>query len=209
MYIAVEGNIGAGKSTIAEALAKKLKAHFLPEKFEENTLLPLFYENKKKLALLTEFSFLIERQNQLSTYFKNNKNKITVSDFHFDKCLCFAKANLNSKDFKLYKKNYNEIKLTIPNPDLVVYLDVETSLLLENIAKRGRTIEKNIEEHYLNNVNKSYKKHYSSKKSLSTHILKISIKNYDKKTTEDCCKKIIETLQFKQKQKNSLPLTNV
>ena len=110
MYIAIEGNIGAGKSTIANELTKKLKAHFLPEKFEENTLLPLFYENKKKLALLTEFSFLIERQNQLSTYFKTNKHKITISDFHFDKCLCFAKANLNDKDFKLYKKNYNEIK---------------------------------------------------------------------------------------------------
>jgi deoxyadenosine/deoxycytidine kinase len=68
MYISIEGNIGAGKSTIAKALAKKLNAHFLPEKFEENTLLPLFYENKKKLALLTEFSFLIERQNSISIY---------------------------------------------------------------------------------------------------------------------------------------------
>lgn len=197
MYISIEGNIGAGKSTIAKALAKKLNAHFLPEKFEENTLLPLFYQNKKKLALLTEFSFLIERQNQLSTYFKNNKNKITVSDFHFDKCLCFAKANLNAKDFKLYKKNYNQIKLTIPNPDLVVYLDVETDLLLENIAKRGRGIEKNIQKDYLDKVNKSYKKHYSSKKKLSINILTIPIKKYDTDTTETCCNKIFEILNLK------------
>ena len=197
MYIAIEGNIGAGKSTIAKVLAKKLNAHFLPEKFEENTLLPLFYENKKKLALLTEFSFLIERQNQLSTYFKNNKNKIIVSDFHFDKSLCFAKANLKPEDFKLYKKNYNQIKLTIPNPDLVVYLDVETDLLLKNIAKRGRGIEKNIQKDYLDKVNKSYKKHYSSKKSLSTNILTISIKNYDTDTTETCCNKVFEILNLK------------
>jgi deoxyguanosine kinase len=197
MYIAIEGNIGAGKSTIAKALAQKLKAPFLPEKFEENTLLPLFYENKKKLALLTEFSFLIERQNQLSTYFKNNKNKITVSDFHFDKCLCFAKANLNSNDFKLYKKNYNEIKLTIPNPDLIVYLDVETDLLLQNISKRGRLIEKNIQKDYLNNVNKAYKKHYMSKKTLLINILTIPIIKYDHNTTENCCNKIIEVLKLK------------
>ena len=148
MYIAIEGNIGAGKSTIAKALAQKLKAHFLPEKFEENTLLPLFYENKKKLALLTEFSFLIERQNQLSTYFKNNKNKITVSDFHFDKCLCFAKANLSSDDFSFFKKHFKPLRKTIPTPDLVVYLDTSTDLLVKNIHKRGREIEKSLKEGY-------------------------------------------------------------
>lgn len=197
MYISIEGNIGAGKSTIAKALAKKLKAKFVPEKFEENTLLPLFYENKKKLGLLTEFSFLIERQNQLSTYFKTNTNKITVSDFHFDKCLCFAKANLNANDFKLYKKNFNQIKLTIPNPDLVVYLNVDTPLLLKNIAKRGRLFEQNIQEDYLKKINTSYQKHYASKKLISTPVMIITIKKYDSQTTTSCCNKIIEALELK------------
>jgi deoxyadenosine/deoxycytidine kinase len=197
MYISIEGNIGAGKSTIAKALAEKLNAHFLPEKFEENTLLPLFYENKKKLALLTEFSFLIERQNQLSTYFKKHSKKITVSDFHFDKCLCFAKANLKSNDFKLYKKNFNQIKLTIPNPDLVVYLNVETDLLLKNIKKRGRFIEKNIQKDYLEKVNKSYQKHYASKKTMSAPVMIMTLKKYDSQTTDECCIKIIEALQLK------------
>lgn len=197
MYISIEGNIGAGKSTIAKALAEKLNAHFLPEKFEENTLLPLFYENKKKLALLTEFSFLIERQNQLSTYFKKHSKKITVSDFHFDKCLCFAKANLKSNDFKLYKKNFNQIKLTIPNPDLVVYLNVETDLLLKNIKKRGRFIEKNIQKDYLEKVNKSYQKHYASKKTMSARVMIMTLKKYDSQTTDECCIKIIEALQLK------------
>jgi deoxyadenosine/deoxycytidine kinase len=197
MYIAIEGNIGAGKSTIANALAKKLNAHFLPEKFEENTLLPLFYENKKKLALLTEFSFLIDRQNQLSTYFKKHANKITVSDFHFDKCICFAKANLKASDFKLYKKNFNQIKLTITNPDLVVYLNVKTDLLLKNIKKRGRVIEKNIQEDYLEKVNKSYQKHYSSKKNLSAKMMVITLMKYDSHTTNECCSKIMEVLKLK------------
>jgi len=197
MYICIEGNIGAGKSTIAKALAEKLNAHFLPEKFEENTLLPLFYENKKKLSLLTEFSFLIERQNQLSTYFKKHSNKITVSDFHFDKCLCFAKANLKSNDFKLYKKNFNQIKLSIPNPDLVVYINVETDLLLKNIKKRGRFMEKNIQEDYLEKVNKSYQKHYGSTKTMSASVMIMTLKKYDSHTTDACCTKIIEALQLK------------
>jgi deoxyguanosine kinase len=157
----------------------------------------LFYENKKKLALLTEFSFLIERQNQLSTYFKKHSKKITVSDFHFDKCLCFAKANLKSYDFKLYKKNFNQIKLTIPNPDLVVYLNVETDLLLKNIKKRGRFIEKNIQKDYLEKVNKSYQKHYASKKTLSAPVMIMTLKQYDSQTTDECCIKIIEALQLK------------
>ena len=197
MYIAIEGNIGAGKSTIAKALAKKLNAHFLPEKFEENTLLPLFYENKKKLALLTELSFLIERQNQLSTFFKNSTHKIVVSDFHLDKCICFAKANLNEHDYKIYKKNFLVIKETLPEPDLVIYIDVETHLLLNNIKIRNRGMEQKIKASYLNKVSKAFENHYKLNQKKLKQFLILPIKNYTKQTTNECCDVIINALSLK------------
>lgn len=108
MFICIEGNIGSGKSTLAQALAKKLKATYLPEQFEDNTLLPLFYNDKETFAFPTEYSFLIDRQKQLTNYFKNiKKETTTVSDFHFDKCLCFAKANLSSNDYSFLKNILN------------------------------------------------------------------------------------------------------
>ena len=88
MFICIEGNIGAGKTTLARALSEELGATFLPERFEDNTLLPLFYQDKKTFAFPTEYSFLIDRQKQLTHFFDSlKKNIITVSDFHFDKCL--------------------------------------------------------------------------------------------------------------------------
>ena len=116
MFICIEGNIGSGKTTLAKALAKQLKATYLPEQFEENTLLPLFYNDHKTYAFPTEYSFLIDRQKQLSNYFKaSKKSAVTVSDFHFDKCLCFANANLSSKDFSFFKKHFKPLKKTLDN----------------------------------------------------------------------------------------------
>jgi deoxyguanosine kinase len=161
MFICIEGNIGSGKSTLAEALAKKLKAFYLPEQFEDNTLLPLFYNDNKTFAFPTEYSFLIDRQKQLTNYFNSiTKGTITVSDFHFDKCLCFANANLSSKDFSFFKKHFKPLKKTIPTPQLVVYLDTTTDLLTKNIQKRGRLIEKNLKKSYLEKLKKSLDRYY-------------------------------------------------
>src|SRR4051812_4837300 len=124
MLICIEGNIGAGKTTLAELLSEKLKAGYLAEKFEENTLLPLFYEHPEKFAFPTEYSFLIERQKQMVHHFNEVANRpgvFTISDFHFDKSICFAKANLTKKDFTFYKKHFKSIKETVVRPDLVVY----------------------------------------------------------------------------------------
>ena len=198
MYISIEGNIGVGKTTIAKALAKKLNAHFLAENFKDNDLLPLFYQNKKKFSLITEYSFLIDRYLQMFSYFKKNKNKLTVSDFHFDKSLCFGRTNLTKKEFALFKKSYNEIKANIPEPNLFVYLETETNLLIKNIHKRGRDYESDIQNKYLQKINNSYKKHFLSKKTMPKNILKIGIKHYNQKTASMCCDKIIETLNFQK-----------
>jgi deoxyguanosine kinase len=200
MFICIEGNIGSGKSTLAEALAKKLKATYLPEQFEDNTLLPLFYNDNKTFAFPTEYSFLIDRQKQLTNYFNSiKKGTITVSDFHFDKCLCFANANLSSKDFSFFKKHFKPLKKTIPTPQLVVYLDTTTELLTKNIQKRGRLIEKNLKKSYLEKLKKSLDRYYMLDGKINTVVLILTIKEYNASVLENCCKEIIEIIEKTKK----------
>jgi deoxyguanosine kinase len=200
MFICIEGNIGSGKTTLALALAKKLKATYLPEQFEENTLLPLFYNDPKTYAFPTEYSFLIDRQKQLSNYFSSvKKNSVTVSDFHFDKCLCFARANLTGKDFLFFKKHFKPLRKTIPTPDLVVYLDTSTDKLMKNIAKRGRKIEKSLKETYLQKLKKSLDTYYMVDGKVNTLVLILTIKEYNNDVLENCCKEIIEVIHNTKK----------
>jgi len=200
MYICIEGNIGSGKSTLAQALAKKLKATYLPEQFEDNTLLPLFYNDHATFAFPTEYSFLIDRQKQLTNYFKNiKKGSSTVSDFHFDKCLCFAKTNLSSDDYSFFKKHFKPLRKTLPTPDLVVYLDTSTDLLLKNIHKRGREIERSLKQGYLAKLKKTLDKYYMVNGKVNTLVLILTIKEYNETTLENCCKEIIEIIKMNKK----------
>jgi deoxyadenosine/deoxycytidine kinase len=200
MFICIEGNIGSGKSTLAQALAKKLKATYLPEQFEDNTLLPLFYDDNATFAFPTEYSFLIDRQKQLTNYFKKlKKGTITVSDFHFDKCLCFAKANLSSDDFSFFKKHFKPLRKTLPTPDLVVYLDTSTDLLIKNIHKRGREIERNLKQGYLAKLKKTLDKYYMVNGKVNTLVLILTIKEYNNTTLENCCKEIMEIIKTTKK----------
>ena len=200
MFICIEGNIGSGKSTLAQALAKKLKATYLPEQFEDNTLLPLFYNDNATFAFPTEYSFLIDRQKQLTNYFKKvKKGTITVSDFHFDKCLCFAKANLSSDDFSFFKKHFKPLRKTLPTPDLVVYLDTSTDLLVKNIHKRGREIERSLKQGYLSKLKKTLDKYYMVNGKVNTLVLILTIKEYNETTLENCCKEIMEIIQMNKK----------
>jgi len=171
MYICIEGNIGAGKSTLAKALAKHLKGIYLPEVFEENTMLSLFYEQPKKYAFLTEYSFLLDRQKQITQHFKHNHTKITISDYHFDKCLCFAKVNLKGNDLSYFKKHVKAIKPFIKKPDLIIYLNTPIDLITKNIKTRGRDIEKTIELSYLKNLKKSLDSHYVLKNNTGTKVV--------------------------------------
>ena len=195
MFISIEGNIGSGKTTLAKALAKQLKATYLPEQFEDNALLPLFYNDRKTFAFPTEYSFLIDRHKQLQTYFKSRKKQqVTVSDFHFDKCICFAKANLNSKDYSYFKKHFKALKASVTQPNLVVYINAEVPLLVKNIKTRGRAIEKTIETEYLLTLKKSLDTYYVVKHKTKTPVLVLTIDAYSDKTLQICCTKIIETL---------------
>lgn len=188
MYICIEGNIGSGKSTLAKLLAVKLKAELVPERFEENPLLPLFYEDKKTYAFPLEYSFLIDRQKQLSQHFTKTK-KWTVSDYSLEKCLLFAEINLKPKDFQFYKKHFLAIKKTIPEPDLVIYIHASTPQLLRNIKNRGREYEKNITSTYLNKITGLYKKKLVNKRGLPVYQFEIS--SYDQLNMSDMVNEIL------------------
>ena len=196
MFISIEGNIGSGKTTLAKALDKQLKATYLPEQFEENALLPLFYNDRKTFAFPTEYSFLIDRHKQLHTYFQTiNKKQVTISDFHFDKCICFAKANLTKKDYQYFKKHFKALQASIMQPNLVVYIHTDVPLLVKNIKKRGRAIEKKIATDYLSSLKKSLDNYYLVKGKSSSPVLVLTIDAYSDKTLQICCTKIIETLK--------------
>ena len=200
MYISIEGNIGSGKSTLAKLLAKELKANYLPERFEENVLLPLFYNDIKTYAFPTEYSFLIDRHKQLVTYFNNLKpNKHTVSDFHFDKCICFAKANLSLTDYRYFKKHFKALQQSVVQPDLIIYITADVPLLLKNIEKRGRAVEQQIQPEYLKQLKKSLDSYYIKTKKNNASIKQshrlektvvLNIAKYSDKTMEEWSKEI-------------------
>lgn len=196
MYICIEGNIGAGKTTLAIALAKKLKADFLPEHYEDNPLLPLFYKDKKKMAFPLEYSFLIDRHAQLHNYFKKRKSKITVADFSLYKCLWFAKTNLSKKEYALYKKHFKTIEEVSQKPDLIVYIHTHHTNLLSNIKKRGRNFETSIDKKYLQAVTKSY---LSGLKKIDIPVLEVQVSSYTSNTNSSIIKQLETNLSSKLK----------
>ena len=186
-YICIEGNIGSGKSTLAKALAKNIKGLYLPEEFDDNALLPLFYENKKLFAFPLEYSFLINRFKQIQKVVKN-KEKFIVSDYSLYKCLWFAKINLSKKDFLVFKKQFKLILKHLPKPDLIIHLTTNTKNLEQNIKKRGRKYEKSISSAYLNAISREYIVGIDKIKNIKK--LNLNISNYHPKLESISIKKI-------------------
>jgi 2-amino-4-hydroxy-6-hydroxymethyldihydropteridine diphosphokinase len=185
-YICIEGNIGSGKTTLAKALAKKLKALYIAENFEENNLLPLFYSKPRIFAFPLEYSFLIGRFDQLKREFRENHGQM-VSDFSFYKSLWFAKANLRKKEFELFEKHFKALEDEMRPPDLLIYLNAGKNNLLKNIAARGRSYEHDINEKYLNKLEKSY---LNGLKTLSCKVLRLDIKDYSREPEKQLLKQI-------------------
>ena len=157
-FIAIEGNIGAGKTTLATNIASDFNARLILEEFADNSFLPKFYAEPDKYAFPLELSFLAERYQQLKTELGRQdlfKPQI-VSDYYFLKCLIFAKANLHEDEFSLYAKLFHIINDSLPKPDLFVYLYHSIERLQENIKKRGRSYEQNISDDYLIKIQTAY-----------------------------------------------------
>lgn len=157
-FITIEGNIGAGKTTLANILAKKLNARLVLEEFADNPFLPKFYENPDQYAFPLELFFMAERYKQLKDLLHTNDmfQSVTVSDYLFTKCLLFAKVNLPSEEFRLYQKLFDIIHQQLLHPDILIYLHAPVKKLQENIKKRQREYEQSIADDYLFNIQETY-----------------------------------------------------
>jgi deoxyadenosine/deoxycytidine kinase len=168
-FITIEGNIGAGKTTLANLLAKKLNARLILEEFAENPFLSKFYDNPSQYAFPLELFFMAERYKQLKelVHTKDLFQSITVSDYLFTKCLLFAKVNLPEEEFRLYQKLFDIIHQQLVFPDVLIYLHAPVNKLQQNIKKRNRPFEQAIPDEYLFNIQETYT-HYIKQHHIKT-----------------------------------------
>ena len=175
-YIAIEGNIGAGKTSLANMMSDEFNAKIVLERFADNPFLPKFYEDNERYAFPLEMSFLADRYQQLTddlAQFDLFKNFI-VSDYYIFKSLIFAQVTLQKDEYKLYRKMFDLMYKEITKPDLYVYLYQNTERLLENIKKRGRDYEQNIEAGYLQKIHDGYSNFIKTEPNLNILIIDVS-----------------------------------
>jgi deoxyguanosine kinase len=157
-FVTIEGNIGAGKTTLTNLLGKHYNANVILEEFADNPFLPKFYENATQNALPLELFFMAERYKQMQDLAvkKDMFQQIVISDYLFTKCLLFSKVNLNEEEFRLYKRLYDIMASQFKQPDILIYLHAPVQKLQQNIKKRNREYEQNISDDYLFHIQETY-----------------------------------------------------
>lgn len=157
-FVTVEGNIGAGKTTLATLLSKHFQSRLILEEFADNPFLPKFYEKPEQYAFPLELFFMAERYKQLKELLQTQDlfQNTTVSDYLFNKCLLFAKVTLPDEEFKLYQKLFDIINPQILQPEILIYLHCPIDRLQANIKKRNRSFEQTIPDDYLNSLQETY-----------------------------------------------------
>jgi deoxyguanosine kinase len=193
-FITIEGNIGAGKTTLSHLLARHYKARLVLEEFADNPFLPRFYENPAQYAFPLELFFMAERYKQLKELMSSRDlfSNLTISDYLFTKCLLFAKVTLPAEEFRLYQKLFDIIQHQLIIPDLLVYLHAPVSRLQENIRRRNRPYEQQIPNEYLYNLQETYIQ-YIKQHNLKALIVDVS--NADFLNNEKQFKAIIDALE--------------
>jgi len=172
-FIAIEGNIGAGKTSLATRIAQDFNAKLILEQFEDNAFLPKFYNDPVKYAFPLELAFLAERYNQLKTQLTSQDlfKCFTISDYLINKSLIFSRKTLQDDEFTLYAKLFSIISASLPRPELLVYLYVDIERLTQNIISRGREYEQNINPEYLERIQASYFDYIRQQQDLRILIL--------------------------------------
>jgi deoxyguanosine kinase len=178
-FITIEGNIGAGKTTLAHLLSKRLNARLVLEEFADNPFLPKFYDNPQQYAFPLELFFMAERYKQLKDLLQTRDmfHHVTVSDYLFTKCLLFAKINLPDEEFRLYQKLFDIIHAQILQPDLLIYLHAPVQRLQQNIKRRNRHYEQAIPDHYLQSIQDTYT-NYIKQHQVPTLFIDASTANF-------------------------------
>lgn len=178
-FLVIEGNIGAGKTTLSKKIAEEYKARLILEQFEDNPFLPKFYNNPEKYSFPLELSFLAERYNQIKKQFAKhtNRNSFLLADYYFSKSSIFARSTLEKEQYNLFQQIFDIIFEKIPKPDLLVYLDASPDKLLRQIATRGRSYEKKINKTYLKKIESGYYDYFNQTNTFP--ILLIDTNNLD------------------------------
>ncbi len=193
-FITIEGNIGAGKTTLANLLSKHYNARLILEEFADNPFLPKFYENPEQFAFPVELFFMAERFKQLKELLsqKDMFQTLTISDYLFTKCLLFAKVTLPEDEFRLYQRLFDIIHQQLIQPDILIYLHAPVSKLQSNIRKRNRSYEQNISDDYLFNLQETYT-HYIKQHNIKT--LFVDASNADFINNEKHMRVILDALE--------------
>lgn len=190
-FIAVEGPIGVGKTSLTKRLGETFNYDLLLEKADENPFLDRFYQNPRQHALSTQLFFLFQRSQQIQELRQDDLfEPVRVADFLIDKDQLFAQQNLDQDEYELYSNVYEHLTIDAPKPDLVIYLQAPTDILLERIQKRGIDSEQLIQRSYLENLNKAYTEffHYYS----STPLLIVNSAEIDLLRNEDDYQQLVD-----------------
>ncbi|WP_136667500.1 2-amino-4-hydroxy-6-hydroxymethyldihydropteridine diphosphokinase [Flavobacterium sp. H122] len=196
-YIAIEGNIGAGKTTLATKISEDFNAKLVLERFADNPFLPKFYKDQNRYAFPLEMSFLADRYQQLADDLSQFDlfADFVVADYHIFKSLIFAKVTLQEDEFRLYKTLFDIIYKEMPKPDLYVYLYQNTDRLLKNIKKRGRSYEQEIPAEYLDKINQGYLDYIKTQLDLNVLVIDVSDNDFVKRQEDYIA--ILEQIQEK------------
>jgi deoxyguanosine kinase len=195
-YVVIEGNIGAGKTTLATRIAEQFEGRLILERYADNPFLPKFYQDPDKYSFPLELSFLASRYKQLNDELgpQDLFKAFTVADYYFMKSLVFAASTLKGDEYNLYRQIFYIIYSSLPKPDIYVYLHLNTDRLLENIRKRGRDYEKSITGDYLRKIQDSYFAFF--KQNTETRYLVIDISEIDFVTDKNHYSRVIDTIFF-------------
>ncbi len=178
-FLVIEGNIGAGKTTLAKMFAEETNAKLILEQFAENPFLPKFYENQDRYSFPLELSFLADRYNQIKKEVLNLDlfHSMIISDYFFSKTSIFAQNTLKDDEYRLFRQIFDIVSETIPKPDLYVYLHADIKNLMRNIKIRGRDYEKYIQPEYLEKIKQGYFNYFKQVKNFP--VLVIDTDNVD------------------------------
>jgi deoxyadenosine/deoxycytidine kinase len=191
-YIAIEGNIGVGKTTLAKFLSKEFNGSILLEEFTENKFLKEFYKSGN-YSFQMEMQFLIDRSLQMNDFFKNN-HQFIFSDFHISKSLIFSKMNLDNTSYNIIKNAHLNLFQQFPKPDAVIFIDGSIENIIENIDKRNRSFEKNFKREYLEKLIKNYNSWIDNQ---STPVFRIDSEEIKLTDSDELKNRFISLLKFK------------
>lgn len=197
-YLVIEGNIGAGKSTLCQKISSDTNAKLILEQFADNPFLPKFYENPERFSFPLELSFLADRYNQLKKYLSafDLFKELIIADYFFMKSLIFSSQTLKEDEYKLYRQLFDIIYENLPKPDLYVYLHKSADGLIQNIKKRGRSYEQNISIDYLKKIEEGYFNFFKQQNNLKLLILDTN--NIDFVNSNDDYRLVFDTIFSKK-----------